>query len=118
MSISSIISLVIILLAIYYVGMIIWDIVKDSLINKEEENTAEEEIDISGNFDGEELQPIVVEVNQSTDKIKMERKKPQYPFPWTPEQIKKAFEKIEMEEECNELANVTYTTKAQYKASI
>lgn len=95
-----------------------WDIYQDSIVDKDTDHTHEEEIDISSDLDVDGQQPIIVEVTSDSHKLNQVNKRRNFPFPWTSEQLKAAFEKIEMEEECNELDNVVFFNEKLYTKAI
>ena len=99
--------------------MIGWDMFQLSQKDKESTENIEEEIDITSDLEGGDNSPIIVEVTPDSHKLKVSQKKaPEFPFPWTSEQIKKAFETLELDEECKELENVVFFEQNQYKQAV
>lgn len=96
--------------------MIFWDMYQESIRKNDSSDSYEEEIDISSDF--QEEGPIIVEVTSDSHKLKTNVKRPHFPFPWTSEQIQQAFEKIDLEEKCEELENVVFYNSIQFKQAI
>lgn len=119
MTLTGIIICIIIVVAIYYGGMIVWDSYRDKFNSNDKNEIQEEEIDIGREISGIDNEPILVEVPPATDEPAAQTKKVNlFQFPWTSEQIKLAFEKIDLGEECKDLENVLFFNQNSYKQAI
>lgn len=117
MTLSGIIIFIVFAVILYYIGMIAWDSYQISQSNNKSTEIKEDEIDISSIIMPEESKPIVMDISPETPKQKIDNK-PKFPFPWTSQQIKEVFEKIDLGEECEELQKVVYYKSTEYKRAI
>lgn len=118
MSLSGIIIFIIIVLVIYYIGMIVWDNYQMAHSINESNTIMEEEIDISKDMGFNESGPIIMDLESpvsttSTKETELDPSK--FPFPWTADQLQDAFENLVLDGESAELDQIIYYTEEDYK---
>lgn len=119
MTFSGILAIIIVLLILYYIGLFGWDQYQLAQSEKESTEVHEEDIDITSDLLGEDNQPTNVEVTPDYHKLKTEKPQPEkFPFPWTSEQIKNAFEKIKKKQDVKELEDIEYYDEDEFNKAI
>lgn len=110
MSLSAIIATIVVVIVLWYVVLIIWDLLKSNQNPNKIKYDTEEAIDISNDLENIGFSPISIDAFPVQEQNNEGPESNKTPFPWTVDKFCDELDKLILGEECQELEDVIIFT--------